>query len=175
MDGRMIYIIIYERKKQVALSICSFMMKVDERWYSTSAGMNTYSHAWHPTFDTHTCRMRPLLSEWGHGTGHLSGKCIFSMKWTSSALCPSEQICSLNVEEQSSTPCNVSAWGGRKAGRFTTQMAPRGYHKPPTISPGLIFFRKRFLMGLYNNNNNNNNLFPAYLQSIAIHLDPKLY
>jgi hypothetical protein len=135
----------------------------------------THTHAWHPTFDTHTCRMRPLLSEWGHGTGHLSGKCIFSMKWTSSALCPSEQICSLNVEEQSSTPCNVSAWGGRKAGRFTTQMAPRGYHKPPTISPGLIFFRKRFLMGLYNNNNNNNNLFPAYLQSIAIHLDPKLY
>ena len=23
------------------------------------------------------------------------------------------------------------------------------YHKPPTISPGLIYFRKRFLMGLY--------------------------
>ena len=23
------------------------------------------------------------------------------------------------------------------------------YRKPPTISPGLIFFRKRFLMGLY--------------------------
>ena len=25
-----------------------------------------------------------------------------------------------------------------------------GYHKPPTISPGLIFFHKRFLMGLCN-------------------------
>jgi hypothetical protein len=24
-----------------------------------------------------------------------------------------------------------------------------GYRKPPTISPGLIYFRKRFLMGLY--------------------------
>jgi hypothetical protein len=24
------------------------------------------------------------------------------------------------------------------------------YRKPPTISPGLIYFRKRFLMGLYN-------------------------
>ena len=23
------------------------------------------------------------------------------------------------------------------------------YRKPPTISPGLIYFRKRFLMGLY--------------------------
>ena len=23
------------------------------------------------------------------------------------------------------------------------------YRKPPTISPGLIFFRKRFLMGLH--------------------------
>jgi hypothetical protein len=23
------------------------------------------------------------------------------------------------------------------------------YHKPPTISPGLIYFRKQFLMGLY--------------------------
>ena len=27
--------------------------------------------------------------------------------------------------------------------------AEYAYRKPPTISPGLIFFRKRFLMGLY--------------------------
>ena len=25
----------------------------------------------------------------------------------------------------------------------------KAYRKPPTISPGLIYFRKRFLMGLY--------------------------
>ena len=28
-------------------------------------------------------------------------------------------------------------------------MKRRVYRKPPTISPGFIYFRKRFLMGLY--------------------------
>ena len=28
-------------------------------------------------------------------------------------------------------------------------MPQKAYRKPPTISPGLIYFRKRFLMGLY--------------------------
>ena len=32
---------------------------------------------------------------------------------------------------------------------FQNCSVPAQYRKPPTISPGLIYFRKRFLMGLY--------------------------
>jgi hypothetical protein len=36
------------------------------------------------------------------------------------------------------------------------------YHKPPTISPGLILFRKRFLMGLYKG---------AYIRGGGLYMD----
>ena len=37
-----------------------------------------------------------------------------------------------------------------RSGRRDVSLSGIVYRKPPTISPGLIYFRKRFLMGLYN-------------------------
>ena len=76
-------------------------------------------------------------------------KCYFRDPYLKNFLggtCPSFNQANLCLRYSAHTFSDlILCWGrARKMGPLVTS-----YRKPPTISPGLIYFRKRFLMGLY--------------------------